>query len=323
MTEPYAIQIAETGSTDVLKKVAITPRQPGPGEALVRQTAIGLNFIDTYHRSGLYPVGLPFIPGTEGVGLVEAVGEGVTSIKPGDRVGYVGMGTYTTHYTGAATSMVKLPDHVSEEEAAAIILKGLTAWMLLFEVRRASPGETALVWAPVGGVGSLTVPWASALGVRVIGVTSTEEKAARARDIGASGVVLSSGDVAKQVRDLTDGVGVDVSYDSVGKTSALASLDSLKPRGWWISFGNASGAAEAIEPGALGVRGSLVLTRPSLFSYISEPDSLRCGAAALFGALRSGTIKAEIGQSYALEDVAKAHKALESGRTVGSTVLRV
>ncbi|GAB5459758.1 MAG: quinone oxidoreductase [Henriciella sp.] len=323
MTEPYAIQIAETGGTDVLKKVAITPRQPGPGEALVRQTAIGLNFIDTYHRSGLYPVGLPFIPGTEGVGLVEAVGDGVNSIKPGDRVGYVGMGTYTTHYTGAAASMVKLPDHVSEEEAAAIILKGLTAWMLLFEVRRASPGETALVWAPVGGVGSLTVPWARALGVRVIGVTSTEEKAARARDIGASDVVLSSGDVAKQVRALTDGVGVDVSYDSVGKTSAPASLDSLKPRGWWISFGNASGAADPIAPGELGVRGSLVLTRPSLFTYIGDPDSLRRGAAALFGALRSGTIKAEIGQSYALEDVAEAHEALESGRTVGSTVLRV
>lgn len=323
MTDSYAIQFTETGGPEVLKKIAIEPRQPGPGEVLVRQSAIGLNFIDTYHRGGLYPVALPFVPGTEGAGTVEVVGDGVEHLKVGDRVGYVGMGTYTTHYTGAAASMIKLPDHVSDEEAAAVILKGLTAWMLLFEVRRASPGDTALVWAPVGGVGSLTVPWATALGVRVIGVTSTEEKAARAKALGASDVVFSSGDVAKEVRALTDGEGVDVSYDSVGKTSALATLDSLKPRGWWVSFGNASGAVEAIEPSALGIRGSLILTRASLFDHIREPGSLQRGAAALFGALRSGTIKAEIGQSYALEDVGEAHKALESGKTMGSTVLKV
>ncbi|MEM1146628.1 MAG: quinone oxidoreductase [Pseudomonadota bacterium] len=321
MSEPYVIEMTETGGVDVLNKIARAPRAPGPGEALVCQTAVGLNFIDTYHRTGLYPVKLPFVPGSEGAGVVESVGEGVTTLQVGDRVAYLGAGTYATHYTGAAASMVKLPDGVSETDAAAVLLKGLTAWMLLFEVRRASPGETALVWAPVGGVGSLLVPWATSLGVNVIAVTSSDAKAARARDLGAQNVVMSSGDVAAEVRALTGGVGVDVSYDSVGKTSAEASLNSLKPRGWWVSYGNASGAAEPIAPGALGAKGSLVLTRPGLFHFIADPDDLRRGAAALFGALRAGTLKAHIGQTFPLSDVAGAHTALESGQTVGATLL--
>ncbi len=321
MTEPYVMEIGETGGPDVLKRVAREPRRPGPGEALVRQSAIGLNFIDTYHRSGLYPVAMPFVPGTEGAGIVEAVGEDVTHIRPGDRVSFVGVGTYGSHYTGPAASMLKLPDGVSEKDAAVITLKGLTAWMLLFEVRRVSPGETALVWAPVGGVGSLMVPWASSMGVRVIGVTSSEDKAARAKALGASDVVLSSGDVAAEVRELTGGEGVDVSYDSVGKTSAEASLDSLKPRGWWVSYGNASGAAEPIAPGVLGAKGSLIMTRPSLFSFIGTPEALARGGAALFGALKAGTIKPQVGQTFALENVAEAHRALESGKTVGATLL--
>lgn len=322
MSDPYVIEMSETGGVEVLKKVAREPRAPKPGQALVRQSASGLNFIDTYHRTGLYPVKLPFVPGSEGAGVVEAVGEGVTNVSVGDRVAYLGSGTYSTHYTGPAATMVKLPDAVSEEDAAALLLKGLTAWMLLFEVRRASPGETALVWAPVGGVGSLLVPWATSLGVRVIAVTSSEAKAERARALGAEHVVLSSGDVAAEVRDLTDGKGVDVSYDSVGKASAQASLDSLKPRGWWVSYGNASGAAEPVAPRVLGGKGSLVLTRPGLFHFISDADSLRRGAAALFGALRAGTIKAHIGQTFALSDVAKAHEAIESGQTVGATLLK-
>lgn len=321
MAEPYVIEISETGGVDVLKKVARAPRQPGPGQALVRQTASGLNFIDTYHRTGLYPVKLPFVPGSEGAGIVEAVGDGVTDLNPGDRVAYLGSGTYATHYTGPAATMVKLPDGVSEADAAAVLLKGLTAWMLLFEVRRASPGETALVWAPVGGVGSLLVPWATSLGVNVIAVTSSETKGSRARELGAQHVVLSSSDVAKDVRMLTDGKGVDVSYDSVGKSSAQASIDSLKPRGWWVSYGNASGAADPIAPGVLGAKGSLVLTRPGLFHFIADPDGMRKGAAALFGALRAGTIEAHIGQRFALEDVAAAHEAIESGNTVGATLL--
>lgn len=322
MTEPYVIEMTETGGVEVLKKVSRAPRAPGPGEVLVRQTASGLNFIDTYHRTGLYPVKLPFVPGSEGAGVVEAVGEGVDSLVVGDRVAYLGSGTYATHYTGSAATMMKLPDGVSEEDAAAILLKGLTAWMLLFEVRRASPGETALVWAPVGGVGSLLVPWVTALGVKVIAVTSSDAKASRARELGAQNVVLSSGDVASEVRALTGGAGVDVSYDSVGKTSAQASLDSLKPRGWWVSYGNASGAADPIAPGVLGAKGSLILTRPGLFHFIADPDGMRRGAAALFGALSTGTIKAHIGQTFALSDVAKAHEAIESGQTVGATLLK-
>ncbi|MEL7041095.1 MAG: quinone oxidoreductase [Pseudomonadota bacterium] len=321
MTEPYVIEMTETGGVDVLNKIARAPRAPGPGEALVRQSAAGLNFIDMYHRTGLYPVKLPFVPGSEGAGVVESVGEGVTTLQVGDRVAYLGAGTYATHYTGAAASMVKLPDGVSETDAAAVLLKGLTAWMLLFEVRRASPGETALVWAPVGGVGSLLVPWATSLGVNVIAVTSSDAKAARARELGAQNVVMSSGDVAAEVRALTGGVGVDVSYDSVGKTSAQASMDSLKPRGWWVSYGNASGAAQPVAPGALGAKGSLVLTRPGLFHFIADPADLRRGAAALFGALRAGTLKAHIGQTFPLSDVAGAHTALESGQTLGATLL--
>jgi NADPH2:quinone reductase len=322
MTEPYVIEMTETGGVEVLKKVSRAPRVPRPGEILVRQTVSGLNFIDTYHRTGLYPVKLPFVPGSEGAGVVEAVGEGVDSLVVGDRVAYLGSGTYATHYTGSAATMMKLPDGVSEEDTAAILLKGLTAWMLLFEVRRASPGETALVWAPVGGVGSLLVPWATALGVKVIAVTSSDVKASRARELGAQNVVLSSGDVASEVRALTGGAGVDVSYDSVGKTSAQASLDSLKPRGWWVSYGNASGAADPIAPGVLGAKGSLILTRPGLFHFIADPDGMRRGAAALFGALSTGTIKAHIGQTFPLSDVAKAHDAIESGQTVGATLLK-
>ena len=321
MTEPYVIEMSETGGVEVLKQVARAPRSPGPGQALVRQTASGLNFIDTYHRTGLYPVKLPFVPGSEGAGVVEAIGEGVTNVAVGDRVAYLGAGTYSTHYTGSAATMVKLPDGVSEEDAAAVLLKGLTAWMLLFEVRRASPGETALVWAPVGGVGSLLVPWATSMGVKVIAVTSSEEKAARARSLGAQDVVLSSGDVASEVRALTGGAGVDVSYDSVGKTSAQASIDSLKPRGWWVSYGNASGPADPVAPTTLGGKGSLVLTRPGLFHFIGDGESMRRGAAALFGALRAGTIKAQVGQTFPLSEVANAHQAIESGKTVGATLL--
>lgn len=321
MADSYVIEIEKTGGVEVLKQVARAPRAPGPGQALVRQTASGLNFIDTYHRTGLYPVKLPFVPGSEGAGIVEALGDGVTNLSVGDRVAYLGAGTYATHYTGPAATMIKLPDGISEETAAAVLLKGLTAWMLLFEVRRASPGETALVWAPVGGVGSLLVPWATALGVNVIAVTSSDSKAERARGLGAQSVVLSSGDVASEVRALTGGAGVDVSYDSVGKSSAQASLDSLKPRGWWVSYGNASGAADPIAPGILGAKGSLILTRPGLFHFISDADGMQRGAAALFGALRTGTIKAQIGQTFPLSEVAKAHQAIESGQTVGATLL--
>ena len=306
----------------MLQWEAIDQRLPKPGEALVRQTAVGLNYIDTYHRSGLYPFRLPGILGTEGAGVVEAVGEGVTHIVPGDRVAYVGFGTYTTHYTGGAANMLKLPDSLSDAEGAAIMLKGLTAWMLLFEVRSAPAGEYALVWAPAGGVGSLVVPWATSLGVRVIGVTSSAEKAERVKAAGAEHVIVGYSDVADKVRDLTGGKGVAVSYDSVGKSSQAASLASLAQRGWYISYGNASGNADAVTPGQLSQIGSAVMVRPGLFNFMSPPE-LKRGSAALFGALRTGTIKAHIGQRFALKDAAEAHRAIEAKQTVGSTILDV
>jgi len=322
MTQAHAIRIHETGGPDVLKFEPVDIREPGPGEARIAQNFAGLNYIDTYHRSGLYPFKLPGILGTEGAGTVEAVGEGVTHIKPGDRVAYMGGGTYATHYTGGAGAMLKLPDDVSDEEGAALTLKGLTTWMLLFEVRRAVAGEWALAWAPSGGVGSLLVPWATSLGTRVIGVTSSEEKAARAKAAGAEHVIVGYENVAEQVREITGGKGVAVSYDSVGKTSQAASLASLAPRGWYISFGNASGNAEAVAPGQLAQVGSGVRVRPSLFHFMSPPQVAR-GSAALFGALRTGTIKAHIGQRFALKDAADAHRAIEAKETVGSTVLEI
>lgn len=322
MSDAYCILVNKTGGAEVLERVAMEPRQPGPGEALVRQSAAGLNFIDTYHRSGLYPVKLPFTLGQEGAGVVESVGDGVEDLAPGDRVAYLGSGTYTTHFTGPASRMLKLPDEISEDAAAAVLLKGLTAWMLLFEVYRVSPGETALIWAPAGGVGSLLVPWATSMGVQVIAVTSTEEKAELARSAGAEEVIFTNEDVAGRVKALTAGKGVDVVYDSVGKSSAKASLDSLRPRGWFVSFGNASGAPEPIAPGDLASRGSLVMTRPGLFHFINTREGLRQGAAALFGALRTGTVAAQIGQTFPLSEAAEAHRKLEGRETVGSTLLK-
>ncbi|MBY9066824.1 quinone oxidoreductase [Hyphomonas sp. WL0036] len=320
-TSPYAIRIQNTGGPEVLDVEAIEPRAPGAGEALVRQTAVGLNFIDTYHRSGLYPMKLPATLGSEGAGVVEAVGEGVTHLKPGDRVAYLAAGTYTTHHTGNAASMVKLPDFVSEEEGAALMLKGLTAWMLLFEIRPVKAGDVVLVWAPVGGVGSILTPWAAHLGARVIAVTSSDAKAAKAKALGASDVVIGYEGVAAKVRELTGGKGVDIAFDSVGKISAEASLSSLKPRGWFITYGNSSGPADPIPPSRLSQGGSLVMTRPGVFNFIQEPGSLARGAGLVFDALKAGVFKADIGQRFALKDVAEAHKALEAGKTTGATIL--
>lgn len=323
MTLPnaYAIRMHETGGPDVLKVEASEPRAPGPGEVLVRQTAIGVNFIDTYHRTGLYRMPLPFVPGSEGAGVIEEVGEGVTHVEPGDRVAYLGRGTYSTHYTGPAATLVPLPAAISDEEAAAVLLKGMTAWMLLEEIRPLQKGETALVWAPVGGVGSLLTPWAKHLGARVIAVTSSEAKAERAKALGASDVVVGYEDVAKKVRELTGGKGVDVAYDSVGKISMEASLSSLRPRGWFISYGNASGPADPIPPGRLAAGGSLVMTRPTLFNFTDTAESLARASRRLFGLMAQGVLDADIGQRFALKDAADAHRALESGKTSGATLL--
>ncbi len=322
MPQIRAIRIHKTGGTEVLTEETVSLPPPGAGQVRVRNTAVGLNFIDTYHRSGLYPVALPFTPGTEGVGVVDALGQGVEHVQIGQRVGYFGAGAYATHTNVAGAALVPLPDEIADETAAAVLLKGLTCWMLLFEVHRASPGETALIWAAAGGVGSLLVPWAVSLGMEVIAVTGTEGKAARARDNGAAHILLADEDVPARVREVTGGRGVDVVYDSVGKTSAESSLASLRERGLFVSYGNASGPADPIAPGRLAQGGSLFMTRPTLFNYFNSPERTKRGAAALFGALRTGTIKAEIGQRFDLSDVADAHHALEGRKTVGATVLK-
>ena len=264
---------------------------------------------------------LPFTLGSEGVGVVEAIGEGVDHISIGQRVGYFGAGAYADHTLVASAALVPLPDDVDNETAAAVLLKGLTCWMLLFKVHRASPADTALVWAAAGGVGSLLVPWATSLGVNVIAITGTESKMERIRSNGANHALLASDDIPEKVREITGGQGADVSYDSVGKTSAEASLSSLRERGLFVSYGNASGPADPIAPGRLAQGGSLYMTRPTLFNYFNSPERRKEGAAALFGALKAGTIKADIGQRFALSDVAEAHRALESRNTVGATVL--
>jgi NADPH2:quinone reductase len=296
---------------------------PGAGQVRLRQTAVGLNFIDVYTRTGLYPGPTPAVLGVEAAGVVEALGDGVTSINVGDRVVYNGLGgAYASHRNAPADRLVRIPDAISDEDAAAVFLKGLTVWMLTFEIRRIQPGETILVWAAAGGVGSILVPWANAQGARVIGVVSTAEKAQLAMTYGCDATILASEDVAVRVRELTGGKGVPVVYDSVGKTSAEPSLKSLQPRGWFITYGNASGPADPIAPARLNQGGSLVMTRPGLFHFTKTREELERGSAALWGAMRSGAVKADVRQRFALKDAAAAHRALEARETIGATVLR-
>jgi NADPH2:quinone reductase len=322
MSTAEVIRIHKTGGPEEMRFETDTLAPPKAGEAQIRQTACGLNFIDVYMRTGLYPAPMPAVLGTEGAGVVEVLGEGVEHLKVGDRVVYNGgLGGYASRRNMPAERLIGIPDGVKDEDAAAVFLKGLTAWMLLFEIKRPEPGDTVLVWAAAGGVGSLLVPWANALGARVIGVVSTADKAELARGYGCSEVILSSEDVPARVKALTGGKGVPASYDSVGKTSADASLKSLRPRGWWLSYGNASGPVDPIPPLRLSQGGSLVMTRPTLNTFVSTRADLERGAAALWGAMRSGAVKADVRQRFALKDAAEAHKALESRKTTGATVL--
>ena len=254
--------------------------------------------------------------------MIEALGEGVTGLRVGDRVVYNGLpGAYASHRNAPAEKMIVIPESVKDEDAAAVFLKGLTVWMLTFEIRRLNPGETILVWAAAGGVGSILVPWANAQGARVIGVVSTPEKAALAKAYGCEETILASEDVAARVKDLTGGKGVPVVYDSVGKTSAEQSLKSLATRGWFITYGNASGPADPIPPGRLNQGGSLIMTRPGLFHFTKSREDLERGSAALWGAMRSGAVKADVRQRFALKDAADAHRALEGRKTSGATIL--
>jgi NADPH2:quinone reductase len=320
-----AVLIRRTGGPEVLELGALDLPPPGPTEARVRHTAIGVNFIDTYHRSGLYPLPLPAVLGVEAAGIVEARGDRA-SVEVGARVAYAaaGPGAYAEARLVAADRLVPLPDGVTDELAAAMLLKGMTAEYLIRRTYAVSSGNTVLLHAAAGGVGLIAGQWLAALGARVIGVVGTHEKAELARANGCAHVLLSGqDDIAARVRDLTDGRGVPVVYDSVGKATLAASLDALAPRGMLVSYGNASGKPDPVDPLVLSQKGSLYLTRPKLADYVETREELLASAAALFDVVRAGKVEVHIGQRFSLADAASAHRALESRATVGSTLLLV
>ena len=320
-----AILIHEPGGPDVMRWGDIEVGEPGPGQVRIRQTAVGLNFIDVYHRTGLYPQQLPFTPGVEGAGVVQSVGSDVEGLVAGDRVAYAGpIGGYAEERLIAADRLVKLPDDISDEQAAAMMLQGMTVDMLINRVRPLQKDETILVHAAAGGVGLILCQWASALGATVIGTVSTEEKAELARANGCDHPILyKTQDFVALVDEFTGGAKVPVVYDSVGKDTFLRSLDCLQKRGLLVSFGQSSGPVEPFAPGLLAQKGSLYLTRPTLFDYIAKRDELEQSAAALFEVVRSGKVRIDIGQRFPLSQAAEAHRALEARETTGSTVLTV
>ena len=320
----HAIRFAQTGGPQVLRWEAVKVGAPGAGEIRVRHGAVGVNFIDVYHRSGLYPVSLPSGLGMEAAGIVEAIGDDVSELRPGDRVAYASppLGAYAEARLMPAERVVKLPDGVSEETAAAIMLKGLTAHYLLFRTYPVKRGDVILLHAAAGGVGSLLSQWAKALGATVIGTVGSADKAERARAQGCDHVInYREQDVARRVRELTNGEGVNVVYDSVGAATFEGSLNSLKRLGMLVSFGNASGKVPPFEPALLSARGSLFFTRPTLMDYTARRADLVAGAAALFEAVRQGTLKIAIGGRYPLREAATAHRELEARATMGSLLL--
>jgi len=322
---PHAVRIHEAGGPEVLKWEEVEVGDPGQGEVKIRQRAAGLNFIDVYHRTGLYPQQLPFTPGVEGAGIVEAVGTGVTNVQAGDRVAYAGpIGGYAEERLIAADRVVKLPDAISTEQAAAMMLQGLTARMLLRAVHRVEPGETILIHAAAGGVGLIVCQWAKALGATVIGTVGSEEKAELARAHGCDHpIVYTRQDFAAEVDRITRGEKLPVVYDSVGRDTFMKSLDCLRPRGMMVSFGNASGPPDPIAPGLLAQKGSLFLTRPTLFTYIASRDELVESASDLFEMVSSGKVRVEVKQRFPLRDAAEAHRQLEARKTSGSTILTI
>ena len=320
-----AIRVHQAGGPEVLQWEDVEIGQPAAGQVLLRQQAVGLNFIDVYHRTGLYPQSSPFTPGTEGAGVVEAVGPEVAGLKVGDRVAYAGpIGAYAEARLIDADRLVKLPDEISFEQAAAMMLQGMTVRMLLKGVRELKAGETILVHAAAGGVGLILCQWASAIGATVIGTVSTEEKAELARSHGCDHpIVYTRQDFVAEVDRITGGAKLPVVYDSVGRDTFLKSLDCLHPRGLMVSYGNASGPPDPIPPTLLAQKGSLFLTRPTLFHYIATRDELEQSASDLFEMVLSGKVKVEVAQRYALKDVSQAHRDLEARKTTGSTILTV
>jgi NADPH:quinone reductase len=323
----YAIRIHETGGPDVLKWEKYDPGVPGPGEALIRQEAVGLNYIDVYHRTGLYPLPeLPAIPGMEGAGVVEAVGGDVSGLAPGDRVAYAGLppGAYAEKRRIPVHRLVKVPEAISLRDAAGAMLRGMTARYLLKGCYPVDSGTTLLIHAAAGGVGTLVCQWAKSLGAMVIGTVGSREKAEIA---GANGcdhpILYTDADWVRQVRAVTDNRGVDVVYDSVGRATFMQSLDCLRPMGMMVSFGQSSGPVAPMDFSILSQKGSLFLTRPSLMTYTEKREDLLIHARDLFEAVATGAVRIHIGQTYALKDAAQAHNDLEGRKTKGSTILVV
>jgi NADPH2:quinone reductase len=321
---PHAIRIHEYGGPEVMRWEEIPPRDPGRGEVLVRQTAVGLNFIDVYERTGLYGGSLPGGLGREAAGVVTAVGPRVAEVKPGDRVAYASntAGAYADERLLPASQLVPVPEGVSDRLAAAALLKGMTAQVLLRRTYKVRKGTVTVVHAAAGGVGSILVQWALHLGAHVIAVVGSDDKAAVVRALGCRDVLVSGrDDLAAGVKALTRGKGAHVVYDSIGKDTFFASLDALRPLGLMVTYGNASGPVPPVAPLELARRGSLFLTRPVLFSYTSTRSDLLRTAREVFDVIGRGVVRIEIGQTYAMRDVQQAHRDLQSRRTIGSTVL--
>ncbi|MFE5285800.1 quinone oxidoreductase family protein [Nocardia sp. NPDC056611] len=318
-----AVRFYETGGPEVLRWEEVAVGAPGPGEVRIRHEAVGLNFADTYFRSGLYPAALPAGMGVEAAGVIEAVGPGVDGFRPGDRVTYTGspLGAYSTERVMSAEHLIAIPDEIGCDVAAAMTMRGLTTAYLLRRIHPLNAGDTVLLHAAAGGVGLIFTQWAKLLGLTVIGTVSSEEKAEIARAHGCDHVVLyTREDVAARVREITGGAGVPVVYDSIGKTTFDASLDSLARRGLLVCFGTASGPTPPIEAMRLAVKGSLFVTRPALADYIADPAERAELAGELFSHVAAGRIRIEINQRYELPDAVRAHRDLESGRSIGSSV---
>lgn len=319
-----AVRFHETGGPEVLHWQTVDVGVPAPGQARVRHEAVGLNFIDTYHRTGLYPLPLPSGIGLEGAGVVEAVGEGVSNVVPGDRVAYAGgpVGAYSQARNMPADRLLKLPTAIDFSTGAAMMLQGLTSAYLLRRTYRVQPGDAVLIHAAAGGVGLIACQWAKAIGATVIGTTSSEAKAELARAHGADHIIFyGREDVAKRVREITGGEGVAVVYDGVGKDTFTGSLDSLRPLGMMVSYGNASGPVAPFDPLLLSQKGSIFITRPTLMHYTAKRADLEALGSELFDMVTSCKVKIEVNQRYALKDAAQAHRDLEARKTTGSTIL--
>ena len=321
---PHAIRIHANGGPEVMRWEEITVGDPGPGEARVRHTAVGVNYIDTYQRSGLYKVAMPSGLGAEAAGTVEAVGAGVDWVKPGDCVAYCGgpLGAYSEARVMPADRLIKLPEGISERVAATLMLKGLTVQYLLRQTYKLKAGDTILFHAAAGGVGLIACQWARALGVTMIGTVGSDEKAALAKANGCTHtIVYTRENFVERVKALTDGKGVPVVYDGVGRDTFPASLDCLSPRGLWVSFGNASGAVPPFDILMLSQKGSLYATRPTLATYAAKREDATAMAAEMFDLVRTGKLVSEPRQTFALKDAANAHRALQSRATTGATIL--